>query len=250
MLLISIPKPCHENWNEMSPQDKGRFCQVCSKTVVDFTLLNDDEVKNYFLQQVGQKTCGRFRSDQLTNTDNLLPRLLQTSIPFWKKFLAIVLILFGSLLSACNQSTISKPKLEIDGERERKLTMTEVTLGGIEVDSSFIPDQLGTPSVIQCSTTIDTTLPVIVGEIMEEAPVIIEDSVCEGPADINCVLRPIETRPDSAKQMFDQHGRPVSNPLIVEDISCYPPPHVDSTANKILYKDSLEVRNPNAKRRH
>ena len=102
MLLISIPTPCHEKWNEMSPNEQGAFCSVCSKTVIDFTSLSDEEVQNYFLNQRGQKTCGRFRNDQLKSNEDPLQRLLADSIPFWKKFLAIVVVVFGSLLTGCN----------------------------------------------------------------------------------------------------------------------------------------------------
>src|SRR5690349_1749923 len=99
MLLISIPTPCHEKWNEMSPREQGAFCSVCSKTVVDFTSLSDEEVQNYFLKQAGQKTCGRFRNDQLIDKEDPLKKLLADAVPFWKKFLAIVLVVFGSFLT-------------------------------------------------------------------------------------------------------------------------------------------------------
>lgn len=32
-MKISIPKPCNENWNEMTPDQQGAFCKVCSKVV-------------------------------------------------------------------------------------------------------------------------------------------------------------------------------------------------------------------------
>ncbi|MDO5856927.1 hypothetical protein Q2490_06465 [Myroides odoratimimus] len=34
---IEIPEPCHEDWDKMAPQDKGRHCAVCDKVVVDFS---------------------------------------------------------------------------------------------------------------------------------------------------------------------------------------------------------------------
>lgn len=61
-LHISIPKPCSENWDSMSPNEKGRFCAVCSKTVVDFTEKTPAEIVA-ILQNQYAKMCGRFRPD-------------------------------------------------------------------------------------------------------------------------------------------------------------------------------------------
>ena len=40
MTDLLIPKPCHENWDAMTPRDDGRHCASCSKTVVDLTGLD------------------------------------------------------------------------------------------------------------------------------------------------------------------------------------------------------------------
>ncbi|MGL5275622.1 hypothetical protein [Myroides sp.] len=40
---IEIPEPCHEDWNLMIPQEKGRHCTVCDKVVMDFTTSTKDE---------------------------------------------------------------------------------------------------------------------------------------------------------------------------------------------------------------
>ncbi|MEI9807753.1 MAG: hypothetical protein WDO16_07680 [Bacteroidota bacterium] len=135
MLFISIPTPCHEKWNEMSPNEQGAFCSVCSKTVVDFTSLSDEEVQNYFLSKRGQKTCGRFRNDQLTDADDPLRRLLAGSIPFWKKFLAIVLVVFGSLLSGCQDSTTGKARIKAKEVQQKDYTTSGITITDFQYET-------------------------------------------------------------------------------------------------------------------
>jgi hypothetical protein len=64
-IQLSIHKPCSANWNKMTPNDLGRFCGLCSHTVVDFSSMSDREIQNYFRCHSHQKTCGRFRDHQL-----------------------------------------------------------------------------------------------------------------------------------------------------------------------------------------
>uniref|UniRef100_UPI0040494ACF carboxypeptidase-like regulatory domain-containing protein n=1 Tax=Gelidibacter sp. TaxID=2018083 RepID=UPI0040494ACF len=71
VINIQIPEPCHEDWNTMTPQDKGRHCAVCSKTVVDFTKSTDEQIISTFEQS--NKLCGRFKSNQL-NRDVVFSR--------------------------------------------------------------------------------------------------------------------------------------------------------------------------------
>ncbi|RQO35488.1 hypothetical protein DBR39_17480 [Chryseobacterium sp. KBW03] len=61
-MKLTIPRPCHENWDNMTPEEKGKFCSVCSQSVYDFTDLSDEEISNF---NFDQKICGRFREDQL-----------------------------------------------------------------------------------------------------------------------------------------------------------------------------------------
>jgi hypothetical protein len=65
----------------MFPTEKGAFCAACSKVVIDFSNLSDDEVKNYFIQNKEQQTCGRFKNHQLSTPEQLLGNLLTNSIP-------------------------------------------------------------------------------------------------------------------------------------------------------------------------
>ena len=64
-MKIKIPEPCHENWNKMTPTDKGRFCSSCEKEVVDFTAMSKHEIQQYFINKTTEATCGRLKKTQL-----------------------------------------------------------------------------------------------------------------------------------------------------------------------------------------
>ena len=68
-----ISKPCHESWDEMTPQSGGRHCKECDKTVKDFTGLTNDEISTYLTEHAGEKICGRFSSDQLNDQSDTSP---------------------------------------------------------------------------------------------------------------------------------------------------------------------------------
>lgn len=64
IIQLSIPKPCSEKWNEMTPIEKGRFCSVCERNLIDFTHFSDDELLS-FVKNNNHKICGRFTKNQL-----------------------------------------------------------------------------------------------------------------------------------------------------------------------------------------
>ena len=64
-LQLSIPEPCHENWQTMTPTDQGRFCNACAKEVIDFSMMTDTEMLNYFTTLTHEKVCGRALPAQL-----------------------------------------------------------------------------------------------------------------------------------------------------------------------------------------
>ncbi len=63
-----IEEPCHADWDQMKPEVKGRFCESCSETVVDFSKLSDFSIVTYLENNKHQSVCGRFEEKQLEKT--------------------------------------------------------------------------------------------------------------------------------------------------------------------------------------
>lgn len=89
-----IPTPCHENWDNMTAATKGRFCACCSKQVVDFSFMTDQQVLNYFKKSTG-KVCGRFADDQLQRPMILASEQKKKSL--WLAVMMPLLLLFGKV---------------------------------------------------------------------------------------------------------------------------------------------------------
>lgn len=70
-IQITIPTPCHENWQQMTPVVKGRFCASCDKKVFDFTVLSDREIASTLKQN--EYTCARLKVNQM-NRNLVIPK--------------------------------------------------------------------------------------------------------------------------------------------------------------------------------
>ena len=87
---LQIPEPCHEDWNKMTPGDKGRFCDSCQKTVHDFTGMSDAQLIAFFKKPSTGSVCGRLYNDQLER-DFEIPR---KRLPWMKYFLQLIIPAF------------------------------------------------------------------------------------------------------------------------------------------------------------
>jgi hypothetical protein len=137
-MKIYIPEPCHENWSAMTPNEKGRFCGSCQKTVVDFTNFTTYDIQNYFAKHYGQKVCGRFNNEQLYTIQIQIPRTVFSYIPASRKFALALFIIFGTTLFSCtdnngNNATIGK--IEVVDSLKRELDTTEeLVIGKIDIN--------------------------------------------------------------------------------------------------------------------
>ncbi|MEO7309082.1 MAG: carboxypeptidase-like regulatory domain-containing protein [Chitinophagaceae bacterium] len=108
-IQVNIAEPCHENWNQMLPHEQGKFCLSCQKPVVDFTVMSDRELLNYFKSNTSN-SCGRFNDDQLNKPITVAA---QRSIGKWKYFWQFLLPAVFAMNRANGQTKMDKMPPEV-----------------------------------------------------------------------------------------------------------------------------------------
>ena len=189
MLKISIPTPCHENWDNMTSKDNGRHCNACMKTVVDFTTMTDEEVQQFLVNKQSEHLCGRFKSTQLQRIEISLPQnIYYISMPLWKRFLVACLIVFSTTLFSCEvnhqgkventrlQGVLELPNIPVTDSVFNAITDTTIPVPQVVYpetplmgDIAYIPDsiEIGKPVVE----------PIIPGIIVGEPAIIPADTI-------------------------------------------------------------------------
>lgn len=64
-IQINVPKPCHEDWDKMTPCERGRHCAVCKTPVIDYRHYTDEELLKDYFDNPDAKVCGIFNDHQL-----------------------------------------------------------------------------------------------------------------------------------------------------------------------------------------
>jgi len=90
-IQLQITNPCQEQWASLRPEEQGRYCGSCKKTVVDFTTMDDREILTY-MARAGQNVCGRLAPDQLNRNLSLQPVTKKSRWKGWQLILAGMLL--------------------------------------------------------------------------------------------------------------------------------------------------------------
>lgn len=88
---IRMDFQCDENWDAMRPVGKSRYCESCSRYLLDFTEFTDSELFEYF--KTYKKLCGKVNEVQL---NRILDLPATHFVPAWKHWI-MTFGLFGSL---------------------------------------------------------------------------------------------------------------------------------------------------------
>ncbi len=159
---ITIPEPCHENWDKMTPKDNGRFCLNCSKTVVDLTAMLPDEIQHYFISH--KNVCGRLKSEQLGEINIQIPsQILYSQIHYRKMFLLALFIAMGTTLFSCHDKDGNKKKIDtveiVEDVKPEQHATTGIILMPIEKlsaeENSQSEPQSGNYGIIYNSNDLD-----------------------------------------------------------------------------------------------
>ncbi|WP_445722425.1 carboxypeptidase-like regulatory domain-containing protein [Flavobacterium sp.] len=135
---ISIPTPCHEDWQKMTPLEKGKFCSSCQKQVHDFTKSSDSQILAVF--DTNENLCGRFLVNQLN-------RPIEKPKNKKKKWLALATL--TGFLSLGNQKIFAQGepirtehrehKKVLSSETNKDSTQTRTITGVISDSQGFLP---------------------------------------------------------------------------------------------------------------
>ncbi|MDH4472024.1 MAG: T9SS type A sorting domain-containing protein [Fluviicola sp.] len=114
MKHIGIQTPCSENWNEMTPSEKGAFCQKCASHVHDFTQKSTREVKETLRSLIGQPVCGRMTADQeMALNVEFETWQFQSKHQFQRALVFSLVVVFGLTLFSCSNEQDKKNVREI-----------------------------------------------------------------------------------------------------------------------------------------
>lgn|GEM_PF-3002274 len=100
---IHIENPCGENWQNMTPDKNGRFCNSCNKVVVDFSNKSLNEIQNYLSSS---PVCGRYSLRHTSSAGKLelfLNRFENTLSKCRMQKIALFFITIILFLSGCHR---------------------------------------------------------------------------------------------------------------------------------------------------
>jgi hypothetical protein len=121
MKNVGIQHACSEDWNKMTPTEKGAFCQKCAKQVYDFTNKSTNDIKLTLLELKGQEICGRMTLSQERALNAEFEQWMEENkTNFQRLFITALLIVFGLALFSCE-----------DERDQRKISDTQTALARI-----------------------------------------------------------------------------------------------------------------------
>lgn len=103
--MVELSYPCPENTGEMKKVPGGNYCESCSKVILDFTGMSNEEVKQALTENPGG--CGVFTSEQVSRKNTNEFRSL------FRIAFTMVFVLGLSVSSLHAQSSDANPNVHV-----------------------------------------------------------------------------------------------------------------------------------------
>jgi hypothetical protein len=114
---LYIPKPCHENWEQMSPEEKGRHCALCDKVVRDFSGMPKSEIISE-LSSADGKVCGRIPKSEIDALPFEAMAISRFPVERLRFFLLAFVLVFGLEALGVSHAEAQKTKPVIESLRK------------------------------------------------------------------------------------------------------------------------------------
>lgn len=151
---VRVASPCTARWEDMTGDDRKRFCQHCQKHVFNLSAMTQSEAEA-FVRETEGKFCGRFhrRRDgrMLTSDCPTGQRLRRNRMARWcGAAFAAVMVFLGSRFSL--RSAESKPDGSTTGAENQmpmgKIAVSHATMGDIAISTNVPPPATNPPMIM------------------------------------------------------------------------------------------------------
>lgn len=213
-MKIKIEKPCHEDWSKMTSEAQGKFCNACEKSVVDFSMMSDAQILNYFSQPKIQKVCGRFNADQVDRAlVNMIPERLSPT-PQLLHFAYLLIVVLGVGLSSCSNTVTGMSEItEQQDSTSPKMGKPLVKMGETVIGKVSAPASSTAPEIAMGKPRI------MMGDTIMSYPVKKDSTPCRPNPILPLKVNPAapKTVPPSEKTYIKGKVKITKPPVITVD---------------------------------
>lgn len=192
-MKLEIKEPCHENWDNMKIGVISRHCEVCEKSVMDFTKMNRAEIITYILSNPNDEVCGRLNKDQFDFHHDDIPILIETLQKTRPSNSFLILALVCLSLTSCAQESPSG-NIKTPPPIEQNLGKVEAK----PLDS--IPTRENDTTQLRTKGNVSTE--VIAGEVVLIDPPVAGGICIEGPLMGDIVEPPLPELPTEDQKIY------------------------------------------------
>lgn len=171
--MISIAAPCSANWNEMTGNDKVRFCQQCSLNVYNLSNMAQDQAEELIRSKEG-RLCVRFyrRSDGTILTQNCPVGLQALKKKIARAATAIISAVlsfgasFGMFTYLTSKKTVEHPLMGSIAANYDPSPKNNYVQGEMAIDTNPTPkDELANTNSNSCSTNAPEMGKMVMGRV-------------------------------------------------------------------------------------